>query len=262
MEFPGTTLTERGIQGVERKTMKLNQVIAVVAGKKSRTQALLTEAHRGWNREAISGIAKRYTSKDEDGECLPSENKNIQVDVRKRIADVSAALTDFYDLVATQETSNIHAKADVLVEGSAIVKDAPVTVLLFLEKQLEDLRTFVANLPTLPPDREWKWDENRNCYVTAAVETVRTNKVPEVLVKYPATEQHPAQTEVYTKDVPVGSWSTVHLSSAIPAQRQEQMLARVVVLQDAVKLAREAANGIDAFPAKIGESVLNYVFGD
>lgn len=239
---------------------KLNQVIAVVQGKKSRTQALLTETHRGWNKDAISGITKRYTPTDEAGERLPSENKQIQLDVRKKVHEIQEHLIDFYDVVATQERSNTEAKADVIVDGVAVVSDVPVTVLLFMEKQLEDLKTFVTNLPTLPLDREWTWDSNRNCYGTDEIETIRTNKIPEVLVKYPATEQHPAQTEVYMKDVPMGRWSTVHLSSAIPSQEREKMLSRVLALQDATKKAREAANSIDAVDFKIGANILNYVF--
>lgn len=240
---------------------KLNQIIAVVQGKKSRTQALLTDTHRGWNKDAIAGIAKRYTPTDETGEKLPSEGKQIQLDVRKKIDEIREHLVDFYDIVATQEQSNTKAMSNVVVDETVIVPNVPVTVLLFMEKQLEDLKTFVTNLPTLPLDREWTWDDNKGCYVTKEIETIRTNKIPEVLVKYPATEQHPAQTEVHMKDVTVGRWATVHLSSAIPVSEREKMLARVVALQDAVKSAREAANSVDAVECNIGEKVLSYVLG-
>lgn len=40
-----------------------------------------------------------------------------------------------FDVVATQDFANCQAKADVMVEGRVLIKDAPVTHLLFLEKQ-------------------------------------------------------------------------------------------------------------------------------
>jgi hypothetical protein len=240
---------------------KLNQIIAVVQGKKSRTQKLLTEIHRGWNQEAITGISKTYTPKDEEGEQYPSESKRIHLDVPKRIREVAGHLTDFFDVVATQETSNTEATADVVVDGSLLLNGVPVGVLLFLEKQLVDLHTFVSKLPVLPPDRVWNWHANRGCFATEPVETLKTQKVPDVLVKFPATKEHPAQTEAFMKDVVVGKWHTTYMSSAIPAQERDAAIARIEKLQDAVKTAREEANSIEAVTAKIGERVLEHCIG-
>ena len=186
-------------------------------------QQLLTETHRGWNKDAIAGIVKRYTPRDENGEKLPPENKNIHLDVTKKIEELTKNFVDFWDVVATQETGNVGATSPISVDGKTVVSEQPVTVLLFLEKQIEDLRTFVTNLPSLPADRTWKWDANRNCYITDPVDTVRTQKTPEVIVKYPATPEHPAQTELFAKDIAVGTWETTYLSSAIPEQKKAKM---------------------------------------
>jgi hypothetical protein len=42
-----------------------------------------------------------------------------------------------------------------------------------------------------------------------ANESLRTSKEPTVIVKYDATKEHPAQTELFTKDVPVGTWTQI-----------------------------------------------------
>ncbi len=240
--------------------MKLHQVIALVAGRKSRAQKLLTEAHHGWNETAISGMTRSYTPKDDDGQNLPTENKEIHVRVADKIEEVVGKLTDFYDIVCTQEQSNTIASAAIEVEGCSLGK-LPVPAILFLERQLVDLHAFVKKLPTLPPDREWSWDGNKNCHCTKPIETLKTNKVPDVLVKYAATKEHPAQTEAYTKDVVVGTYTTVLTSSAVPEQDKAAMLQRVENLQDAAKLARESANSVEASEEKVGAAILDYVFG-
>ncbi len=240
---------------------KLNQIIAVVTGKKSRTQKLLTEIHRGWNQEAISGISKTYTPKDEEGEKYPSEHKRIHVDVPKRIREVATHLEDFYDAVATQESANTEARADVWVDDVAVLRHVPVTVLLFLEKQLVDLYTFVSKLPVLPPDRAWVGDGNRNCYVTDPVESFKTRKVPRAFEKAKATTEHPAQVDTYMEDVVIGTWSTTHMSSALPEQERADAIRRIEQLQDAIKKAREEANSIEVADVSVGEAVLKHCLG-
>jgi hypothetical protein len=42
----------------------------------------------------------------------------------------------------------------------------PVPCLLFLEKQLQDVKTFVLSLPVLSINKDWQRDPNRGCYVT------------------------------------------------------------------------------------------------
>ena len=241
---------------------KLNQIIAVVQGKKSRAQRVLTSTHHGWKSEAISGIAKRYTPRDEEGEKLPGESKRIHLNVTNRIEETLEELMGFWDVVATQETGNTGARASIVIDDEPLLADQPVTVLLFLEKQAIDLHAFVSQLPTLPPDREWKHDSHRDCFVTDPVQSLRTQKRPKVITKAPATEQHPAQTEVFMEDVVAGTWETTHMSSAIPAQAKADALRRVEALQDAIKSAREQANSAEVEQIKIAETVLVYVFGD
>ena len=43
---------------------------------------------------------------------------------------------------------------------------------------------------------------------TDPVRTIRTKKVPRNHVKAEATENHPAQAEVYYEDLPVAYWTT------------------------------------------------------
>ena len=63
-----------------------------------------------------------------------------------------------FDVVLTQDMGNTHAKADIKVNGQTILPNVPVTYLLFLEKQVVDLETFVTKLPSLDPSEVWEAD--------------------------------------------------------------------------------------------------------
>ena len=240
---------------------RLNQIIAIEKGVKSKAFQTITETHHKLQKQPLlAGISRTYRPKEEDGEQLPPEATRVQVSVWETIAEVRKSLVELFDVTATKEWANSKATANVEVDGRTLLTDVPVTYLLFLEKQLTDLHTFVKKLPTLDPADTWEYDQNVGFYATQPVETVRTKKVPRVLVKAEATEKHPAQTEVYYEDVPVGYWRTVKFSGALPAARVGELLRRIELLQQAVKVAREEANNVDVTQEKPGDRVFAYLF--
>jgi hypothetical protein len=240
---------------------KLNQIIAVEKGVKSGALRDLTDAHQSLQKPALlSGISRTYQPKDEEGEQLPSESTRVQVKAEEIIDRTTAILTRLFDVTATKDWANREARADVKVDGNTVLDDVPVSYLLFLEKQLVDLHTFVKKLPVLDSAEFWTHDASADCWKTEPVRTVKTKKVPRNHVKAEATENHPAQVEVYYEDVPVGSWTTVKFSGALPAKRVNELLERVEKLQHAVKFAREEANGIEVTDQHVGEAVFGYLF--
>lgn len=242
---------------------KLNQIIAIQTGRKSQAKEALTQAyHQLQKLDLLSGISRTYKPKDETGEPQPPESKLIQLKVNDVVGRVTHELTDLFDIVATQDFANCVAKADVKVNGKVLVSGVPVTLLLFLEKQLVDLHTFVEKLPVLDPGERWGFDAAQDCYASESFQTTRTKKVPKSHIKYEATKEHPAQVEMYFEDVTVGTWTTVKFSGAIPAKEKNRLLERVRTLSDAVKEAREEANGAEVEKKKLGEAILGYIFND
>ncbi|GHO68159.1 hypothetical protein KSC_070510 [Ktedonobacter sp. SOSP1-52] len=240
---------------------KLNQIIAVEKGTKSRTFQELTEAHHALQKPTLlSGISRTYRPKDEEGEQLPPESTHVQVKAEDIIRKTIETLTKLFDVTATKDWANCVAKADVVVDGQVLLAQVPATYLLFLEKQLVDLHTFVKKLPVLDASESWNFDASADNWATEPVQTTRTKKVPRNHVKAEATEKHPAQVEVYYEDVIVGYWRTVKFSGSLPARRVNELLARVEKLQEAVKFAREEANSIEVTEQKLGEKVFNYLF--
>jgi hypothetical protein len=240
---------------------RLNQIIAVEKGVKSRSFQELTDAHHALQKPALlSGISRTYRPKDEEGEQLPPESTKVQVKADEVIRQTAGILTRLFDVTATKDWTNCVAKADVVVDGQTLLKDVPVAYLLFLEKQLVDLHTFVKKLPVLDAAESWSYDASADCFATDAVQTVRTKKIPRNHVKAEATEKHPAQVEVFYEDVVVGYWKTVKFSGALPAKRVNELLQRVEKLQEAVKFAREEANGVDVTNREVGDKVFRFLF--
>jgi hypothetical protein len=242
---------------------RLNQIIAVEKGVKSQTFQELTEAHHLLQKPAqLAGIARTYRPKDEEGEQLPPESTRVQVKAEEVIRTTTEALTKLFDVTATKDWTNCHARADVVVDGTVLLAQVPATYLLFLEKQLVDIHTFVKKLPVLDAAETWTYDSSADSWATEPVQTLRTKKVPRNHVKAEATDKHPAQVEVYYEDVTVGYWRTVKFSGALQARRINEILGRIERLQEAVKFAREEANNTEAEEHKVGDTVFQYLFAE
>jgi hypothetical protein len=240
---------------------KLNQIIAVVSTKKADGKTTITEFyHKLKKPELFTGLIRTYETLKEDGESLPQEQKLIQLTVSDAINTFIEAMTPVFDTTLTQDTANTIAKADVVVDNIPILYDVPVTHLLFLEKQLTDLQTFISYLPILDPSQNWTYSNDSNCFVTQETWKYHTKKISHPLIKYDATDKHPAQVDVVTEDINVGKWKTINQSGAIQAKTQYDYLRRVKKLIEAIKKAREDANNIQVDDKKEAETIFNYVF--
>lgn len=239
----------------------LHQLLAVKQGVRARAQQALTKFyHQVQKTEPFSGISKRYTPKDEEGETFPGEFNRVQLDAQKLLKDVKEALLPMYKVTADTDATNQVAKANIVVGEVTVATDVPVATLLWLEKQLADLSTVISKIPVLDPQHEWTRNPEQGVWTTAPMETVRSKKVPRNHVKARATDKHPEQVEVFFEDVTVGTWSTQKLSGAMRAMDVQILQNRVAAVRDAVKVAREEANRIDAVSLDIS-GVLHFVIG-
>ncbi len=244
------------------KTQKLNQVIAVEQATKARTQAEVTELYKLVQKPVLfQGHAKTYNPNSETGEQFPPESNRVQNQALDTVRQVANKLTDLFDITVTKDVANTSAKADVVVDGQTILSQVPATSLLFLEKQLTDVHTFVKALPVLDPARDWTLDKNSGLHKTEVTKSARTNKVQRPIVLLAPTAEHPGQASLITEDQIVGYWNTVHMSGALATDVKASLVARVEKLQRAVKVAREEANCVEAPQQAVGEKVFNYIVG-
>jgi hypothetical protein len=242
------------------KQSRLSQVIAIEKQVKSRVNSDGSELHKlNQKPDLFNGMNRTYERKDEDGEDLPGEQKLVQQRAAHNLQSWARMWTELLDVVATKDWGNMQARADLEIEGTVLVKDAPVTYLIWLEKQLDDCRTFVDNLPVLDPGKAWKRDPGTGLHTTDPVRTARHKKVPRVLLKVEASEHHPAQAEVINDDVLVGYWSNISTSGAFPEARKRQLLERLDALRIAVKQAREEANSMKVDQIAVGTAITSWI---
>lgn len=225
------------------KAVRLNQIIAVEKSIKQKATEMLTALYKGVQHAALfEGFVKKYRPLQEGGEQYPPETKRVQLKATEVVRDALAALHELFDVTLVKDTGNTVAKADVVVDGVTLMKDVPASYLLFLEKQLTDLHTLVSKMPLLDNAEEWEFDKNAEVWKAAPTTTVRTKKIQKPLVLYPATDKHPAQTQLITEDETVGHWDMVKFSGAMSLPEGRAMVLRIERLKQAVKFAREQAN--------------------
>lgn len=241
--------------------MKLHQLLALLPTVKNRTTKEKSSIYQAVQKHPLfQGLSRTYQPREENGFVYPSESKSAQLSAKDLIQGFKEVNKELLNLTATQDWANCNAKADVVIDGVVILESVPVTNLLFLEKQVEDLKTFITSLPLLEPDKEWTYSDSRGCYVSSPKETVKTKKVTEFVVAYEATKEHPAQVKEVSKDIIEGTWTAVDFSGALKADTVRGYLDRVNKLHKAIVVAREEANAIEVQEKRIADELLNYVF--
>lgn len=246
------------------KSVKLNAVIAVAKGIKSRSCSVVSDLYKTIQKpELFEGLVRNYRKLDDGDVDLPSERKVVQFRTKDILSALRVSKSELIDVTAQMEIANTQAKASVWIDGKEILPELPAIVLLPLEKELVDLRTFIEKLPILDHGEAWKPkpDDNTGLWVTEVSSTHRTKKVPKPVTLYEATDKHPAQTTLLQEDIIAGYWDTTKLSGAMKKLDKEAILERVEKLLNAVKQAREEANDAPA-PQKggYGAKIFDYLY--
>lgn len=240
-----------------------NQIIAIEKGIKTRAKAVQSELYKAIQKPSLfNGQTRTFEKINDETPDVPEEKTIVQFVAKSAMRDFSKALGEFLDVSASRDWGNTVAKADITVDGQIIVEQVPVTYLLFLEKELNDLHTFVSKIPTLDPAHVWTKDENSDLFYAESTKTQRTQKVHEPITLAPPTKEHPAQTQLIQVDKVIGYWKTQNMSGALPSPEKEAILERVEKLQRAVKSAREKGNSVEVEKKEVGTKLLSFVFGN
>lgn len=246
------------------KPVKLHQILAIANGVNSRAESTSTRIHHINKKPALfSGFRKEWKPINEDGPQYQPERKLVQARVPDQIAQFSEALGEQFNVWWQRDKANQEAVADVVVDGKTIIEGAPVSFLLALEKRFQNIRTFIAELPTRDTADDWKAADAGIFRTPEPEQTMKTQKVQEALVVFPPSEHNKGGThEMITKDVLIGHWQTIKESGGISEDGKRIFISRIEAISDAVKLAREEANSIEV-PQKpsVGEDIFGFIFG-
>jgi hypothetical protein len=245
---------------------QLNQVLAIEKGVKNTHTRVITDTYHRLQKGSLwTGETRTYeptfTADGEEPERRPAQESRVQATVRQAVEDIRGPLARLFDIVYEKDATNQVSKADITVDGAVLATGVPATYLLFLEKQLTDLRTLINTLPVLDPAYRWEWDQDAGVYRSAPTTTQSQKVVKKALVLYPATDKHPAQTQPYDETVTVGNWTVTNFSGAMSAEDRKALDARIGRLLEVVKQAREKANQTEVVDSdRIGATLVDYIF--
>ena len=207
-----------------------------------------------------------FTPSTEGGVPVTECQSDIQTTVRGELAWIKDHIAKALDAGFQIADTNTHARADVILEGDAgtvLLKDIPATALLELEKRAAEVHLLVSAIPTLDPAKGFVLDPQRGVGIYKAREVIktRTKKDAKVIVKYDATKEHPAQTELVNVDIAIGTLSEQEWSSLISPAEKAELLNRAEMLIRALKCARSRANAAEVDTTKkLGNRLMGYVF--
>jgi len=240
---------------------KLNQVVAAEKTIKSQNYTKITEIDKKLKKpDLFSGFSRVYSPYEEEGEQYNPEYKKVQLRINDVLDEYCELHTDLIDITATKDDANCIAKSDIVVDGKVVAKNVCATTLLFLEKQLNDVRILVEDIPILNEAETWHYDSAVALHKTAPTTSIKTKKITKHIIVVPSTDKHPAVTDKVTEDVKEGTWEKIDESGAMLLVEKKEILKKVEKLALAVKAARESANMQDIIPVEIGKSLLNYIF--
>lgn len=245
---------------------RISQLISVVGGVKSDVTTQISALQGDVASPALSGLSRTYRPRldpDSGGVQLPGTETRVKLTAEDALAKAAALETRLLDVTRTLDEANAQAAADVIVDGQVLLANVPTSHLLFLEKELATVHTFLLCIPVLDQSETWTdEDTDRGVHRTPPAETARTEKLPYNHVRWvppDPTFTQPAQVDVLTRDEVTGYWSTVKFSGALHPRRKRELLDRLIQFREAVKFAREEANASEVEDKKEGRQIFGWL---
>ena len=250
----------------------LHQLIAVQRGVDEETAKTLGAVKHllavGGEQDPLTGLSRVYEARDVDGEELPAQTRRVQITAAELVAKVASALDRLFSLKFSREEGNCNARADVTVDGTTLLMDVPVGFLMFLEAQVGQIVGLIDQIPTLNPADDWSDSAaglREGVWQSAPRKTAVPKRLPQVQILSPAQvidgQKFDPQVRPYETEVTVGWWTTVKYSGQMDPKVQQDMRARAVKVQDALRKARETANRLETTD-RHATPLLEYIFGE
>ena len=245
---------------------KLHELLAVEGQLKGQAQATRTELRGTFEKKRHLFEEKRVTFNpaEEGAETVVEQQSDLQSKVTDELEWIAGIWSKAIDVSYRVAQANTEAFADVVLDdGTLLLARVPATALLELEKRAAEIRELIMSVPTLDPAKGFQPDADKgaNVYRAREVRKQRTKKTQRPLVLYPATPEHPAQTQLVPEDVPVGTLVEQEWSGLITPASKGKLLERAEEFGRAVKQARQRANEV-AVPEseQVGAVIFRFVF--
>ncbi|MEM7037245.1 MAG: hypothetical protein AAF570_09720 [Bacteroidota bacterium] len=247
---------------MEENKNQLHRLLAVETERRNTASRIIDETITTFAKKDhhFDGQNRLYVPSEEGGEEFPPENREIVTSVKEKLDHAVSLVVKGINAHISKEETNASGAAHAMldVDGTKFGK-LSATSLLALEGHLKGIRKLYLNIPTLDPVRKWTFDPTNGRYESGPEVKFRSVKRPKVVVKYEATKEHPAQTELFSEDVRVGKWETLHLSGKLTPTDKSRLLARIDQLISAVKVARAEANMAEVAQSEVGNKLFDFI---
>lgn len=248
---------------------KLHELLAVEGQLRGQAQATRTELRATFTNKRHLFEEKRvtFTPAEDGAQPISEQQSDLQSKINDELAWIAGIWSNAIDVSLQVADANQRARADIVLDdGSTLLTNVPAVALLELEKRAAEIHELILAIPTLDPAKGFVIDTDRGAGVYKAREVVktRTKKAQRPLVLFPATKEHPAQTQIISEDVAVGRVLEQEWSGLITPAEKGILLERAEALARAVKKARMRANDVEIQNADLrtaGDKIFGYVFG-
>jgi hypothetical protein len=244
---------------------KLHELLAVEQDRKNKANQSVSEALQTFSKKDVifDGMNKRYIAMEADSEIIPDETKEMAMSVKDKLTSTLEIFASGIDAHLSKEETNSAniAKAELIVDNQSFGTFA-ATSLLALETHFNKTKELYQTIPVLDQAKKWSFDTQRAIYRTDEEVKFRSIKRPKVIVKYEATKEHPAQTELLYLDFQVGKYETTYFSGKITQAQKNTLLRRIDSLIEAVKIARSKANNVEVTNIKVAQNLFNFINKD
>ena len=241
---------------------RLSQVLAVEKAAKQKANDVGAQVHKTLQKpDTFFGMRREFFPIDDADESLkkPPENKVVQASVNDLLYEFFGAQAHLCNVTLTKDLGNTKAFANIDLGGKAPVA-LPVTFLIWLEKQVNDLRTLFLAIPVLGTDRGWnRTAQDADLWESDTSTTQAHKKVKKVITLAPPTDKHAAQTALVDEEVFAGVWKTTYQARAIEPKKKQALIAKAEELLRKIKEAREEANAISVEEQDFGRALLDFL---
>jgi hypothetical protein len=255
---------------------KLYELLAVEGAAQARAVKLVleTKAVLSNKENLFKGHVRTLKLFNQDAtkaeEILTLEQKDsTQVKVETTVPDsinyMACVVGDYWDAMYQKEATNQMAKADVIIDGVVIIKDAPATFLLAMEARLKDLRPILEAIPTLAPGVDWQLDANYampNVYRGPVITDTKTKEDTEYRHVFEPTDKQPGQFVPVKTQFNIGRYTRTDWSGLISPADKARRIEQFDKFEGAIKQARQRANAVDVVAMKVSDDLMTALFGD
>lgn len=240
---------------------KQYQLVSVEPEKKDAYQKIVAETLKVFKGgDLFKAFEKTYKPKNNDGEPLPPNSKQMVTTVPEKLAYTELTVAAMLDYEISRDKTNQKAAADIVVDGIVLAKAVPVITLIALEKRLKEIRNYYNAIPTLDLSQKWEPAKGyKDRHQVGPFVTYRSEKKTEAVILAAATDKHQAQVKEVVREVQIGEYSETQQSGELHPGEKAELLGRIDTLIENVKKARTKANEVEVEEGKIGKQLFDFI---